>query len=229
MKERSIDLVFCLDMTGSTFHFAYEIAYNIDQVYKNVLKIFSDEDKQVGSVRLKLILFKDYESDSDPMTISEFFTLPEDEQNAKQFILSTRGGGGGDLPENGLEALYYAMKSDFVLNSNCRQIIALFTDSDAVELGERSHCAGYPEDLLGANMDTLVDAWNLNICNDNELRLLERSKRLIIFAPAGTKYEVLKGCMNRCLFEPVEVSNSLFDFDFESFIESLIALNYLRK
>jgi dolichyl-phosphate beta-glucosyltransferase len=64
------------------------------------------------------------------MLESPFFELPSDEAEFSSFLSGVTATGGGDASENGLEALYLAMKSDFSTGPKDRQVIVMFTDAD---------------------------------------------------------------------------------------------------
>ena len=91
------------------------------------------------------------------MRESEFFTLPDQNEQFRNFVNSIEASGGGDGPENALEAIALALKSDWTTaGSKRRHAILVFTDAPALPLGARasspSYPSGMPKDLaeLGA-------------------------------------------------------------------------------
>jgi hypothetical protein len=58
---------------------------------------------------------------------------------------------------------------------------------------------------------------------DNSVKLCERNKRMVLFAPSGTKYQKLTSAFNRSLFEPVEMKKGLGDMDFKDIIKVIAA------
>lgn len=179
-------------------------------------------NSELDSMRARVIVFRDYECDEDAMVMSDFFELPIDDAEYENFLAGVVANGGGDIPENGFEALYYAMKSDFTTGTNDRQIIVLFTDADALDLGERASSGRYPNDMV--DMDGLINTWNCATGQqDSSLKLRERNKRLIIYAPEGTKYERLKDRLNRCIFKAVVPATGMEEIDFKEIIDIIAA------
>ena len=156
------------------------------------------------------------------MQISDFFYLGgsngvDDTADYEKFLNNVSASGGGDGPENGLEALFYAMQSEFDNSSkNNRQVIVMFTDADALDLGARKKSSVYPADMV--DMPGLTKMW---IGKDQERvgYLNQRTKRLVIFAPKGTKYEELAKSWNLTWFKAVESDGGLKDITFEDIIK----------
>lgn len=71
-----------------------------------------ENDKDVAKLRIKVIVFRDYICDSEPMVESEFFTLPSQNANFRSFVERIEACGGGDGLENALEAIALALKSE---------------------------------------------------------------------------------------------------------------------
>lgn len=114
------------------------------------------------------------------MVESKFFTLSDDSSDESRefasFVSGITATGGGDAPENALEALAIAMNSDWVRTGSVRRhVIHLYTDAPALALGARKESANYPADMP-ADLAELREWW--------EGQTMEkRAKRLQIFAP----------------------------------------------
>lgn len=220
-KQRNIDIVFCIDGTGSMVHCISSVKANAIKFRFDFIKKMTDLNSDIDSLRVKVIVFRDYKDDGDQaMQQSRFFELPADEDEYQDYLESVSASGGGDNPENGLEALYYGMRSDFTTGPNDRQIVVLFTDDNALDLKSRQGEPGYPADMV--NEDGLIKTWMIS-GQDSTLKLRERSKRLIIFAPANTKYEDLSKKLNRCIFQSVEMSKGLAELDFGDILKIIAA------
>ena len=134
--------------------------------------------KSVQQLRIKVIAFRDFGVDSEPLVESKFFVLNEDGEAEAfhDFVNAIEASGGGDLPENSLEALAVAMKSEWVTTGSIRRhVIMMFTDAAALPLGEKAGCPGYPEGMP-ADIAELHDWWE-----GQEME--KRAKRLLVFAP----------------------------------------------
>lgn len=221
--KRNIDMVFCIDGTGSMIPCIDSVKENARKLHLEFASAMTDLGSEIDSMRIKIIVFRDYKDGPD-MAIQEspFYELPSDQAEFESFLSGISACGGDDAPENGLEALYYAMKSDFTTGAKDRQVIVLFTDADALALGERSSLSGYPLDMV--DEDGLVSLWtNSGASQDSSIKLREKIKRMVIFAPSGTKYEELKGKLNRSIFSPVDDHAGLADISFDVIIKQLAA------
>lgn len=216
--QRNVDIVFCIDGTGS-------MANCIDKLKEHALTFQSKfsqylltNNTEITSLRVKLITFRDYGFDSDAMVISDFYELPNEEEAFRLALNEIDAHGGDDNPENGLEALYYAMKSDFYTGRKDRQIIVLFTDAEALPLLERKGSKSYPADMVDETGFQTMWA-----CGDQSCKLRNNLKRLVIFAPAGTKYEELSNNFEQAYFTAVEGDNGLEDINFDEIIKIIAA------
>ena len=68
----------------------------------------------------------------------------------------------------------------------------------------------------------LIGMWAC-MSQDPNFKLRERNKRLVMFAPDGTKYKTLKSQLNRSVFEPVSMADGLGDIYFEDIIKIIAA------
>lgn len=223
-KKRSIDVVFCIDGTGSMYPCINKVKDNAKRFHLEFVSAMTELNSDIESMRIKVIVFRDYECDANAMVESPFYELPADQSEFDAFLAGVQAEGGGDGPENGYEALYRAMCSDFVTGPNDRQVIALFTDADALDLQlpDRVKNPAYPADMV-KDLNELQEKW-MCIGQTSSLKLRERNKRLVIFAPATTKYKAeIVDNFNRCIFEPVDMAAGLGDIDFSAIIKVLAA------
>ena len=219
--KRNIDVVFCIDGTGSMGPCIESVKRNARRFHVEFVTAMTERGSEIDSMRVKIIVFRDYECDGDgSMVESPFFELPDDDADFEKFLSEVSASGGGDGPENGLEALYYAMKSDFTTGNKDRQVIVLFTDAEALDLKKRASCPGYPSDMVDEN--GLIELWAC-MGQDSSLKLREKIKRLVMFAPDGTKYKTLSSKLNRSMFDPVSMADGLGDLDFSDIIKLIAA------
>ncbi len=219
--KRNIDVVFCIDGTGSMAPCIESVKSNARRFHLEFVSAMTDLGSEIDSMRVKVIVFRDYHDDGEQaMVESPFFELPTDTADFEKFLADVSANGGGDGPENGLEAMYYAMKSDFTTGAKDRQVIVLFSDAEALDLKQRASEAGYPADMV--DEAGLIEMWAC-MSQDSSFKLRERNKRLVMFAPDGTKYKALKSKLNRSVFEPVNMSDGLGDIDFKEIIKIIAA------
>ena len=219
-KSRSIDVVFCIDGTGSMTPCIDNIKNNAMRFYQELVSEITAIGNSVDMLRAKIITFRDYKSDGqEAMVESRFFELPDENEEFADHLKSIKAKGGCGEDANGLEALYYAMNSDFVTGINDRQVIVIFADTTAIPLKKRAKCPNYPKDMV--DDDGLIETWMCAQSRPTKLR--ERNKRLVMFAPHGTIYEQLSLAFNRSVFEPVETHNGIDDVTFDDIIKLLAA------
>ena len=155
-----LDVVFCIDKTGGMLRYSDIIKEIVSSLPERFEEYFSLVDKPIEVLRAKIIAFGDYAMDEEPMMESDFFVLPDQTEEFNTFLDSIVFYGGGDLSENGFEALATAIKSDWTTGGDRqRHIIMMFSDGSALPLGERADCPNYPKDLP-KNMDELSAWWH---------------------------------------------------------------------
>ena len=228
-KERKIDIIFVMDGTGSMSPCIDKIKANAIKFYKDFVdKMTNEYSSNVEELNIKVITFRDYGYDGKKsMEISEgwFEIIGGDDTLFEDHLKTIVAQGGGDDPENGLEALYYAMTSDWKANGdNDRQIIVLFSDTNALPLKNRAGNADYPENMV--DEAGLLNTWMClkpEFVGQSDFKLKERCKRLVMFAPAGTVYEKMQQEYNRSVFTPVKMDAGLRDIDFDDIIKIIAA------
>lgn len=218
--EYNVDLVMCIDGTGS-------MGKCIDQVKAKALT-FSDmfrdameeADKTVDKLRVKVIVFRDYGVDAEPMTESKFFTLPDDSVEFSSFVNDIEPSGGGDAPENSLEAIATALKSDWATDGfKQRHAVLMFTDAPALELGARASSPNYPKDLP-TDLAGLSAWWH---GTDQTLTSTYRVKagRLFIFAPNAEPWSSIQTWQRNWTIYS-EAGKGLSDMDLENVIAVMV-------
>ncbi|MBQ4443906.1 MAG: VWA domain-containing protein [Clostridia bacterium] len=224
--NRNVDIVFCLDGTGSMSPCLDMVKQNAQKFYQDLLeKLTLEYNSSVDDICIKVIVFRDYLDDGDHAMIeSEWFDMTAGDTDKYEAFLKgiVAEGGGVSLEENGLEALYYAMATDWnARNPKDRQVIVLFTDADALDLmdAQRKGLPNYPQNMV--DRDGLVSMWECILppfMAQGDLKLQKKCKRLVMYAPAGTKYEDLAKDLNRSQFIPVDLSAGLGDLNFDDVI-----------
>lgn len=217
-KERNVDLVFCIDATGSMSPCIKTIKDNARRFYQDVASALTANGDTITRLRVKIIAFRDYKYDGDAsMVQSEFYELPNDADDFNRYLDNLQANGGGDPHENGLEALYYAMMTpDWTQGNNDRQIIVLFTDTDALALGERNGCPNYPADMV--DLDGLKGIWS----GAKQIgHIVQHAKRLVMFAPAGTIYDTLQGELDHSVCQTTEMLG-LEDLSFDTIVQYVV-------
>ena len=143
--EYFVDIVMCIDATGSMSPIIDEVKANALSIYERFVEGMEETDRNVEQLRIKVIAFRDYWCDAEPMKESKFFTLPAENDVFQAFVNGITASGGGDEAENALEAIALALKSDWTTGgSNRRHIVLVFSDAPALAFSARSGAASYP-------------------------------------------------------------------------------------
>jgi Mg-chelatase subunit ChlD len=133
-QGRPVDIVFVLDVTESMQPY-------VDAVKQNIINFVQDLAGNNRDYRLGLVTFEDYVISKYPDCNCEYRTQMT--SNVQKFITwvgSLHAGGGGDIPEDQLDALAYA--STFPFRPEAQGIIIMITDAPP-------HVAGDGPDRTG--------------------------------------------------------------------------------
>ena len=92
----NVDIVMCIDCTGSMGGLLDNVKNNALKFYPDLKESCAKKDKEISELRIKVIAFRDFNADGDnALNETEFFKIPEQEDDFRHFIngLSPRGGG----------------------------------------------------------------------------------------------------------------------------------------
>lgn len=220
MGDYCVDIVMCIDATGSMAPIINEVKNNALSFYQKFVDGMEEADKSVDQLRIKVIVFRDYICDTEPMVESEFFTLPDQSSAFRKFVSDIEASGGGDTPENALEAIALALKSKWTTGgSKRRHAILVFSDAPALPLGERADCPNYPSGLP-RTLAQLGSWWE---GTDQTLGSTYQPKygRLVAFVPNAEPWTELQA-WNRYwpAFSPA--GTGLKDVDIQSAIDLMV-------
>lgn len=189
-----VDIVFCIDVTFSMAPIINTVKNMTLELYDDLITNMREKNNRiVKQLRVKVIAFRDYYCDGPyAMTESDFFLLPDQKNEFRDFVASLEALGGGDEPENALEAMALAMKSDWVKvkdpnTEKARNVIVIFTDASAHPLEKAADGVpeNYPSDML-KSYNELYEAWcGQGTCMDSgsSYTMDKMAERLVIFAP----------------------------------------------
>jgi hypothetical protein len=213
----AVDIVFCVDVTGSMTPIIDQVKANALRFYDDVQTNLTDKGKNVDQLRVRVLAFRDFQADgSAAMQESPFFTLPADRAGFSDFVNGLIAEGGGDAPESGLEAVALAVNSPWTTTGDRRrQVIVVWTDAPAQAL----NASALPADLTSrvpADFSALTDLW------ENEQGPMgSSSKRLILFAPDGPGWSDISGVWENVVHHPSQAGGGLSDVDYGTIIDSI--------
>jgi FHA domain-containing protein/integrin beta-like protein len=129
-QGRPVDIVFVMDVTESMQPY-------IDAVKQNVISFAQDLAANNRDYRLGLVTFEDYVISKEPDCNCPYRTkMTSDVNEFTNWVGSLHAGGGGDIPEDQLDALAYA--STFPFRPQAQGVIILVTDAPAHHAGDGS-------------------------------------------------------------------------------------------
>jgi hypothetical protein len=213
----AVDIVFCIDVTGSMTPIIDAVKANALRFYDDVQTNLTAKGKNVDELRVRVIAFRDFAADGEAaMQESPFYRLPTEQSAFSDFVNGLIAEGGGDAPESGLEAVALAMNSDWTTRGDRRrQVVVVWTDQPALELDP----AVVPTELrsrVPADFSALTDLWE-----DTQGPLGGSSKRLILFAPDGPGWSDISGVWENVVHHPSQAGGGLSDVDYGTIVDSI--------
>jgi hypothetical protein len=214
----NVDIVMCIDCTGS-------MGDLLDTVKSNALKFYPDlhakceeKGKEISELRIRVIAFRDFSADkSNALQDTGFLDIPAQEDDFKNFVNGLVPTGGGDEPEDGLEALALAMNSDWTTGGDKRRhVIVVWTDASTHKLGESKN-EFYPQNMP-ADFDELTDWWE-----DGQVgKMDQNAKRLVLFAPDASAWTEIGTNWTIAIQHPAKAGAGLEDVDYEKIIAAIV-------
>ena len=215
----NVDMVFCIDATGSMGPVINLVKDNALNFYNDVQSIMHSKGKVINSLRIRVIAFRDYLADKeDAMLVTDFFSLPEQADAFARCIRSIRARGGGDDPEDGLEALGYAIKSKWNMDARKkRQIIVVWTDAPTHELGFGKAQSNYPQ-KMAQDFSELTSWWGNS---QMEGYIDQSAKRLILFAPEAPYWSQVADNWENVIHCPSQAGKGVAELDYRQIIDTI--------
>ena len=213
----AVDIVFCIDVTGSMTPIIDQVKANALRFYDDVQANLTAKGKNVDQLRVRVIGFRDFAADgAAALDESPFFTLPDERASFSEFVNGLVAEGGGDAPESGLEAVALAIDSPWTTTGDRRrQVIVVWTDQPAQQLD----ASVLPADIASrvpADFSALTDAWE-----DEQGRMGSSSKRLILFAPDGPGWSDISAVWENVVHHPSQAGGGLSEVDYGTIVDSI--------
>lgn len=216
----NVDMVFCIDATGSMDGIINIVKQNALNFYNDVTNAMAAKSKTINQLRVRIVAFRDYIADGDDaMLVTDFFALPQQSADFERCVRSIEAFGGGDDPEDGLEALGYAIKSRWndEEGSKKRQVIVVWTDATTHELGFGASAPNYPS-KMAKTFDELTTWWG---DRQNSGFINQQAKRLLLFAPNGPHWSTIVDTWDNVIHFPSVAGQGLGEFDYEQILNSI--------
>lgn len=216
----AVDIVFVIDATNSMTGLIETIKAHTINFYKDLVAKMTSKNKCIGALRIKLIIFRDYLADEkDAMRMTRFYVLPAETREFERAVNAIKVFGGGDDPEDGLEALAFAIRSNW--SKECtkrRQIIVLWSDDAAHPLGFGKSSPYYPK-TMAADFNELTRWWG---DKDSEGSFMDfNSKRLILFTPKLYGWNEIRNNWDNVIYYESEIGEGLRDVNYDQIISAI--------
>lgn len=213
----AVDIVFCIDVTGSMDPIIDAVKANALRFYDDVQNNLTAKGKNVDELRVRIVAFRDFAADGEAaMDESPFYRLPDERSAFSDFVNGLIAEGGGDAPESGLEAVALAMNSPWTTRGDRRrQVVVVWTDQPANAL-DASVVPAELRPRVPADFSALTDLWE-----DTQGPLGASSKRLILFAPDGPGWSDISAVWENVVHHPSQAGGGLSDVDYGTIIDSI--------
>lgn len=159
-KNFCYEIVFCLDKTIKSAS-QLDCLVSFIEKFKERLSTLLRGQYKLKSVRIKIIEFGDFNTNENAIVDHGFFCVPDQYDELMDlldnmfFMDSVKTNG----YSSGLEALSYAINSDWSTFNEGRQAIALFTLNKPLSLEESRNLDNYPKGLP-ENLFQLKELWD---------------------------------------------------------------------
>lgn len=218
--EYNVDMVFCIDVTASMGDLLDKVKERALHFYEDVMKKMEEKNKSIQNMRIRVIAFRDYLADAElAMMATQFFRLPEQAEEFKEAISSLEPLGGGDIPEDGLEALAYAIKSGWNKEGDKRRsIIVLWTDASTHEIGYAKKSAYYPKGMPQTFSE--LTAWWGDVQIPSPY-IENAGKRLVLFAPKEPYWEQISATWNNVIHYPAKAGDGIKEYTYSQILDAI--------
>lgn len=214
----NVDIVLCIDATGSMSGIIEKVKASALKFNDDLAQAMHEKDKSIDNLRVKVIPYRDYYEDGDQaMSESPFYALPEEKGQFASFVNGLKAVGGGDEPENGLEALALAIKSNWTKEGDKkRQVVVIWTDASAhpLEKNSGSKPSNYPSSMP-ANFNELTDLW------EGQGPMNPSAKRLIVYSPDAYPWTDITTHWENALHYASKAGEGMLEVDYSSIIDAV--------
>lgn len=217
----AVDLVFCIDATMSMDHIIDTIKENALNFYADVKRAMDAKNKPVVQLRVAIVAFRDYLADGNrAMMITDFFTLSQDAEQLREAVNLVKPEGGGDDPEDGLEALAFAMKKTQWTHEGDRNrhVIVVWSDDGTHPLGFGKSSPYYPKNMA-RDFDELSSWWG----DTFEHGIMdEYAKRLVLFTPYNTGWKDIVNNWNKVIHQEITGREAMEELSYTTILNTIV-------
>jgi len=216
----NVDITLVIDATASMLPIIDKVKANALNLYGDIVRKMEEKNKHIENLRIRVISFRDYLADGEAaMDGSDFFLLPAQAGDLKECVNSLRADGGGDEPENGLEALAYAIRSKWNTEGvKRRHVIVVWSDASTHPLGYAARSPHYPSGMP-KTFEELTLWWGDKASQGEYMD--QRSKRLLLFTPNAAGWNRIINEWDNIIHVPSASGEGLRDVDDDTILSSI--------
>lgn len=218
-----VDLVFCIDATGSMKGALNMVKSNALRFHGDLQRRMEEKSKMLNSLRIRIVAFRDYLHDKEnAMLTTDFFRLPEDNAMFERAVKSIEPFGGGDDPEDGLEALAYAIRSKWNRDGSTkkRQIIVVWTDAPTHGLGYGAAAPNYPNGMPRSFEE--LSNWWAQEPEAQGAHMDYQAERLVLFAPDEPYWKTISDNWENVVHFPSIAGGGCGELDYNEIMETIV-------
>ncbi|RAY16040.1 VWA domain-containing protein [Actinomadura craniellae] len=221
--QYAVDIVLCVDVTDSMWPVLDTVKESALSFHQRLDAVMKAKGKAISQLRLKVIAFRDFgDHADDAIEETDFLLLPDRADEFGTFVRGLAAGGGGDIPESGLEALALAIGAPWEKGLDRRRhVIVMFTDAPAHPLGAPHAITAYtyPKGIAGS-LDELMEQWGYA---RSQSAVMENSaKRLVLFAPDVQPWTDIAEEWNLTLHFPSKAGEGLEEFEMDEIVNTIV-------
>jgi hypothetical protein len=202
MSSYAVDIVFCIDCTGSMGPYLDSVKRTARQFEGLLRAKMAEKDKGIRQLRVRIIEYRDLGEEGPDRAIvtHPFFKLPEQATEFDQLVASLVACGGGDEPESALEAIAVAIRSPWERGLDKRRhILVVCTDASAHPLGRFKPPSFLSNVAMPTTLEELQALWGDDV-DEGEMEFA--AKRLLIFAPDMYPWGEMTSRFENCVYVP---------------------------
>lgn len=219
-----IDMVLCMDVSKSMMPYMCTVKELAVRLPNELDCWMRAKGKTISQFRVKILIFcNDAANKENAVQMTDFFNYLTRQDEFGHLVNTIVVDGGGDKSECGLEALAYAMASDWVRPTaeiKYRQIIALWSDSAPGKLAFSNSLARHRLQIPSTFQE--LTAWWGDDPNSSTAKMHYGAKRLLLFAPDEKHWNTINESWDNVIPVRSAVGQGLSEQNFREIVTLLI-------
>ena len=224
MFKYCIDMVLCIDISKNMEPLMRTVKEQAVILPNELARWLAAKGKTITQFRVKILVFRnDAVNEESAVQMTDFFNYLTRQNEFSHLVNTIEVDGGGDKSERGLEALAYAMASDWVRPTGAtmyRQIIALWSNSAPEKLGFSNSFAR--RTLRIPSTFEELTAWWGDDPSSPTAKMNYAAKRLLLFTPDEKRWNTINESWDNVIPVRSAAGQGLREQDFQEIITLLI-------